>query len=97
MVNKHKLIGLSQRNEKDPSLIKRARLRFFSIILPKMKPNISGGIGQLSVRRTSDMIATIAIKYISNELKEIKYTPVTEKNNTKGTRIFFGIAKIRAI
>ena len=96
-MNKPREIGLSQRNEKDPSLIKRARRRFFSIKVPKINPSISGGIGQFRVRRTREIIATIAIKYISNALKEIKYTPVTEKNNTRGTNIFFGIARIRAI
>ena len=33
----------------------------------------------------------------SKALKEIKYTPVTEKNKTKGTKRFLGIANIRAI
>ncbi len=45
IMNKVRLIGLSHIKEKDPSLINKARRKFFSNIPPKMKPKMSGGIG----------------------------------------------------
>ena len=89
--------GLSQRNAHDPSLINRDLLKFSSIKPPRTNARIRGGIGKSYKRSTVATTAIPIIKYISKLLKDIKYTPVSEKNKIKGIRKVLGVAKTLAI
>jgi hypothetical protein len=61
--------GLSHRKLNDPSLINNDLLKFSSIIPPKTKAKINGGIGKLYNLKEQASTASPIIKNISKVLK----------------------------
>jgi predicted membrane protein len=89
--------GLSHKNDHEPSLINKDLLKFSSINPPKTKAKINGGIGKSYSLKIVATTAIPIIRKISKLLNDIRYIPVTEKNNIIGIKKVLGTARILAI
>ena len=78
------LSGRSSRKAQE-SASSSVRRRFSSSMPLKMKPSSSGASGKPPSRNAKPASAKASMRWMSNELSEVRYTPSSEKAITSGT------------